>query len=189
MNDKALDPFDPASLRLDQTFTDGTAVRKLLTTVPVRKPSRQDFVRVHPDPAYRLSPAGIIEIKDEREFYLVTPAIAPDLVGEMAVYTIYTAINRQGVVQLWPIRLPGADGKHSAWHRSAADAAELAMRRWIRITTNLSLGAYEIFEASANIPDPTWPELPFTELLKIAFRDRIVDRPDHPVILQLRGAI
>ena len=43
MNDK-LDPFDPAALRLDQTFTDGTAVKKLLTTISVRKPNRQDFV-------------------------------------------------------------------------------------------------------------------------------------------------
>jgi hypothetical protein len=189
MTDELLDPFDPAALRLDQTFTDGTAVKKLLTTVPVRKPNRQDFMRVHPDPEYRLSPAGIIEMKEEREFYLVKPEIAPDLVGEMAVYTIYTAINRQGVVQLWPIRLPGADGKLLSWHRSAADAADLAMHKWIRIAANLSLGAYEILEASANIPDPTWSELPFTELLKIAFRDRIVDRPDHPVILQLRGAI
>jgi hypothetical protein len=69
MND-VLDPFDPASLRLDQTFTDGTAVKKLITTIPVRKPSRQDFVRVHSDPAYRLSPAAIIELKDDREVYL-----------------------------------------------------------------------------------------------------------------------
>ena len=160
-----------------------------LTTVPVRKPARQDFVRVHPDPDYRLSPIGLIEMKDEREHYLVTPTIAPDLVGEMAVFTVFTAINRQGVVHLWPVRIAGADGKLLSWHRSAADAAELAMRKWIRITANLSLGAYEIFEASANIPDPIWPELPFAELLKIAFRDRIVDRPDHPVIQQLRGAI
>ena len=62
MND-ILNPFDPASLRLDQTFTDGTAVKKLLTTIPVRKPNRQDFVRVHPDADYRLSPAAIIELK------------------------------------------------------------------------------------------------------------------------------
>jgi hypothetical protein len=188
MNDQ-FDPFDPASLRLDQSFTDGSAVKKLLTTVPVRKPARQDFVRVHPDPDYRLSPIGLIEMKDEREHYLVTPAIAPDLVGEMAVFTIFTAINRQGVVHLWPVRIAGADGKLMTWHRSAADAAELAMRKWIRIAANMSLGAYDIFEASANIPDPDWPALPFSELLKIAFRDRIVDRPDHPVILQLRGAI
>ena len=78
MND-VLNPFDPASLRLDQTFTDGTAVKKLLTTIPVRKPNRQDFVRVHPDADYRLSPAAIIELKDDREAYLVTPAIAPIL--------------------------------------------------------------------------------------------------------------
>jgi hypothetical protein len=95
MND-VLDPFDPASLRLDQTFTDGTAVRKLIATIPVRKPSRQDFVRVRSDPAYRLSPAAIIELKEDREVYLVTPAIAPDLVGELVAATIYTAINRQG---------------------------------------------------------------------------------------------
>ena len=57
MND-VLNPFDPASLRLDQTFTDGTAVKKLLTTIPVRKPKRQDFVRVHPDADYRIIAGG-----------------------------------------------------------------------------------------------------------------------------------
>jgi hypothetical protein len=102
--------------------------------------------------------------------------------------TIYTAINRQGEVLLWPVRMPAPDGKHNAWHRSAATAADVAMRHWVRVTANMSLGAYDIFEASADIPEPTWPELPFTELLKIAFRDRLVDRLDHPVILQLRGA-
>lgn len=189
MNDIKFDPYDPASLQLDQSFCDGTAVKKLLTTVPVRKPNRQDFVRVHPQEAYRLSPAAIIEMKDDREIYLVTPALAPDLVGEMVTATIYTAISRQGVVHLWPVRLPTPDGKHNAWHRSAAEAAEMATRRWIRITSNLSLGAYEVFEAAANIPEPTWPDLSFPDLLKIAFRDQLVDREDHPVILQLRGAI
>jgi hypothetical protein len=187
MTEEALDPFDPASLRLDQTFTDGTAVKKLLTTIPVRKPNRQDFVRVHPDAAYRLSPAAIIEIKDDREVYLVTPGIAPDLVGEIAATTIYTAINRQGVVHLWPIRLPAPDGKHNPWHKAAETAAEIAMQRWVRITANMSLGAYEIFEAAGNIPQPVWPKLPFAELLKIAFRDRLIDRLDHPVVLHLRG--
>ena len=187
MND-FLDPYDPASLRLDQSFTDGSAVKKLLITIPVRRPNRQDFTRVHPDEAYRLSPAGIIELKDDREVYLVTPAIAPDLVGEIAAVTIFTAINRQGVVHLWPIRLPGPDGKINAWHRSAEDAAEHAMQRWVRMTANLSLGAYEIAEAAGNIPQPEWPSLPFTELLRIAFRARLIDRADHPVILQLRGA-
>ncbi len=37
------DPFDPASLRLDQSFTEGAGVKKLLTTVPVRKPKSTGF--------------------------------------------------------------------------------------------------------------------------------------------------
>ena len=122
MTETAPNPFDPAALRLDQTFTEGTAVRKLLTTVPVRKPGRQEFVRVHSDADYRLSPAAIIELKEDREVYLVTPAIAPDLAGELAFVTLYTAINRQGVVHFWPVRLPDPDGKQNPWHRSAQAA-------------------------------------------------------------------
>ena len=78
------DPFDPAALRLDQSFADTVGVKKHLMTVPVRKPNRQDFVRVHPDPAYRLTPAAIIEVKEDREVYLVTPNMAQDLPGEFA---------------------------------------------------------------------------------------------------------
>lgn len=187
MND-TLNPFDPASLRLDQSFTDGTQVKKLLTTIPVRKPKGQDFVRVHPDANYRLCPAAIIELKDERETYLVTPVIAADLVGEITAVAIYTAINRLGVVHLWPVRLPTPDGRANSWHNSAQIAVDLAMKRWVRMTANMSLGGYDIAEAAGNIPDPIWPDLPFTELLKIAFRDRLIDRLDHPVIQHLRGA-
>jgi hypothetical protein len=53
----------------------------------------------------------------------------------------------------------------------------------------MGLGAYEVAEAQATFPDPAWPEHTFHELLKIAFRDRFIDREDHPVILRLRGAI
>src|SRR5262245_41194598 len=141
-NGPAPNPFDPAALRLDQSFAGAVGVKKLLTTVPVRKPNRQDFVRVHPDPANRLTPAAIVELKEEREVYLVTPAMAMELPGELTVATLYTSINRQGVLHLWPVKLPGPDGKHNEWHRSAAEAAELAMRRWVRLTANMSLGAY-----------------------------------------------
>jgi hypothetical protein len=182
-------PFDNlSSLRLDQSYAD-TGVKKLLTTVPVRKPNRQDFVRVHPNPAYRLSPAGIIEIKEDREVYLVTPEMAQELVGEFAVATLFTAINRQGVLHLWPVKLPGHNGKHNAWHRSAAQAAEHAMNRWIRVTANSPLGAYEIFEAKGDLPQPEWPDVSFQDILKIAFHDRIVDRFDHPLVMRLRGAV
>jgi hypothetical protein len=180
------DPFDLTKLRLDQSFVESAGVKKLLTTVPVRKPNPQDFVRVHADPEYRAALA-IIELKDDREIYLVPPAIARELPGEFAMATIYAAINRQGVAFLWPVRLPTPDGRINEWHRSAAEAAELAMRRWVRVKANTSLGAYEMFEAASTIPDPGWPELPFQELLRIGFRDRLIDRLDHAVVKRLRG--
>jgi hypothetical protein len=90
-------------------------------------------------------------------------------------------------VFLWPVRLPGPDGKLNEWWRSAAEAAELAMTRWVRVKANMDLGAYEIFSATGTLQDPTWPELSFNELLRIAFRDRVVDNIGHPVVKRLRG--
>jgi hypothetical protein len=184
-----LNPFDPAALRLDQSFADTVGVKKQLMTVPVRKPNRQDFVRVHPDLEYRLTPAAIIEVKEDREIYLVRPNMAQELAGEIATVTLYTTINRQGVLILWPVKLPAPDGRHNEWHRSSAEGAELAMKGWIRLTANMSLGAYEVFEATGDLPEPEWPDIPFHQILEIAFSDRIVDRADHPLIQRLRGQV
>jgi hypothetical protein len=183
-----LNPFDPAALRMDQSFADTVEVKKLLTTVPVRKPSKQEFVRVHPHSAYRL-PAGIIEVKEDRETYLVTPKMIAVVNDLYAPVTLFTAINRRGTVFLWPVKLPRSDGRHNEWHRSAAEAAERAMKEWLRISANMSLAAYEMFEAAGDLPEPVWPDFTFQEILKIAFRDRLVDRPDHPLVQSLRGII
>jgi hypothetical protein len=164
-------------------------VKKLLTTVPVRKPNRQDFVRVHPDPAYRLTPAAIIEVKEDREVYLVTPNMAQALPGEFSTATLLTTINRQGTLHLWPVKLPTQDRRQNEWHRSAAEAAGRAMKKWVRVTASMSLGAYEIFEAGGDLPEPVWPDIPFQEILKIAFRERIVDRADHPLVQRLLGVL
>jgi hypothetical protein len=53
----------------------------------------------------------------------------------------------------------------------------------------MSLGAYEIFEASGDLPEPGWPDISFEEILKIAFRERLVDRADHPLVQRLRGIV
>ena len=185
-SDNTLSHFDPAKLRLSQTFSEGGAVKKLLTTVHVAKPSRQDFVRVHPDEEFRLT-AALLELKDERECYLVAPEVQAELAGEWFGYNLYTYINRQGTTRLWPVRLPDASGKHNSWHQSALEAAEHAISKWVRITANMDNKCYDISVATANIPDAVWPEQTFQELLMIAFRGKLIDRVDHPVVLKLRG--
>jgi hypothetical protein len=128
-----------------------------------------------------------IELKEDRELYLVGPRMRADLSTESVPSTLFTAINRQGVVFLWPVRLPGPDGKTNEWWRSAREAAQLAMTKWVRIKANMSLGGYEMFTAESVMQDPEWPDLAFAELLRIAFRDRIITGPDHPVVKRLRG--
>src|SRR5438132_289509 len=119
-----LDPFgDPSSLRLDQSFADTVGVRKLLTTVPDRKPNRQEFVQVHPDAAYRLTPAAIIEVKEDGEVYLVRPDVVPAVPGEFVTASLFATISRQGTLFLWPVKLPNPDGRQNEWHRSAAEGA------------------------------------------------------------------
>ena len=182
----APDPFDLQSLRLNPSFLETAGVKKLLTTVPARRPSPQDFVRVHPAPDFRENFA-MIDLKDDREDFLVRPEIWPDLVGEVIYKTIFTAINRQGVVFLWPVRLPAPDDRKSAWPRSAREAAEMAMDKWVRMQANMSLGAYEITVAAGEMAEPVWPDLSFQDLVRIAYRERMITSLDHPVVRRLRG--
>ena len=66
---------------------------------------------------------------------------------------------------------------------------ELAKTKWLRVAANMSAGNYEAFEAVAQLGEPQWPDMPFSEVLKIAFKDFMIDSLDHPVLKQLRGEI
>ena len=184
----AADPFDPSRLRLSQDFISAAGVKKVLNTVPVRKPSKETFVMTHPSPIYRIQTC-VIELKEDSETYLVDPSLWSELIGEttFSPRALFTAMNRQGVLFLWPIRLPGADGRVDDWSRSAMEAAQHAQNKWVRVTSNMSLGAYELFEAAGQWPSPEWPDLPFNQILKIAFRDHFIDTMDHPILRRLRG--
>ena len=187
-HDESLGRFSPERLRLNQDFLSQVGVKKALLTVPVRKPAKEWFIRVHPNETYRLQTA-VLELKEEREIYIIDPNIWSELQTESTVGTrvFFTAMNRQNMLFLWPIRLPGVDGRIDEWNRSAMEAATMAAEGWVRVASNMSLGAYEVYQATANLPDAEWPELPFEEILRIAFKDRMIDDLDHPVLQKLRG--
>ena len=156
--------------------------------MPVRKLHPQHFIRVHADPAFHQAFA-VIELKEDRERYLVTPSIAAALPAEIVSEMLFTAITRQKVIFLWPVRMPAADGRSNEWHRSAMEHAERAMQAWIRVIANMELGAYEAIEAPGNLPEPEWPtDYSFDDLLRIGFRDRIISGFDHPVLKRILEA-
>jgi hypothetical protein len=174
------------ALRLSQDMASVTGTREILAHVAVRKPNRTEFVRVHPDPQMTLLTAVFTD-KEERETFIVAPAMREALLGEIRPVLLMTAITRQGVLFVWPVPLPDESGRRNAWSETAREGSELAKSAWVRLAADMSLGAYRLYQAEGALSEPTWPDKTLSDLLEIAFRGRIIDSEDHPVVRRLRG--
>ena len=179
-------PF--SSLRLSQNFGQTLGVKKVLTTVPVGKPTKDRFFRTHESSNW-VYPTWILENKATGETYIVSEEVASVLGDLVRAVELYTAIDRQNNVFFTPIPLPGPNGVRNPWHESLLQAVVRARLVWLRITANKDLGGYDIFEATAKLPEPIWPDITIDELLAIAFRGRIITSPDHPVVQEKLGGV
>src|SRR5215831_3819387 len=124
------------SLRLSQIF-DGVPTERLLTAIKVGRPDTQTFFRVRAGDAWRGNYA-LIQFGDDREMYIVAGALQAELAAEIRAVTLYTVINRTGTVRLWPINLPGPDGRDNEWFISARAVADIATTCWVRLQNNKS---------------------------------------------------
>ena len=186
LHTESLDPFDPANQRISPNYAETVGVKQVLSTVPVRKPNSQDFFRVRGEQEYQLD-TMVLQLKEDRDTYFVTPELQDALIDELVPVRLYLTMNRQGVLALWPARLPGDDGKTNDWWESALEASGMAMQSWIRMSADMSLGAYRIFQAKGELSPPVWPEGEFRDFLRIAFGKNMIDSLDHPIVQRLNG--
>ena len=177
------DTWDLTRLRLAQDFSSERGT-KVLTRVAVRRPGRQEYVRVRGGEDWRLTTL-VLRHEESRELYLVDPSLRASLSLEVKPVTLFTAITRSNTVFLWPCALPN-EQRPNLWHQTAFDAALRAIEDWIRLTPDLDAGQYDLFVAEYNF-DPEWPDLTFQDLLKLAFKERFMRSLDHPVVQQLHG--
>lgn len=182
------DPFDPASLRLSSAESLGIGVKRVITTIAVNKPNKQDFVRAHCDAAYHLDTA-ILEDNVDRQIYLVAPCLWHELTAEIKPVKLVTAITRHGQIFLWPATLPSPDGRTNRWHESMLAAQRHATEQWVRVQSDMPSGEYTVHQATGNLPEPEWPEMSFAEIFKVAFQGRMIQTMDHPILKALRGEI
>jgi hypothetical protein len=182
------DPFDPAALRLGADYAEGLGVRKVITLVPNRKPNKSEWFQVRPGEAWRLQTAVLeLERGIERSTYLVTPSLWAELSGEISPALLLTCINRANDLFLWRIKLPGPDGRSNTWTESALEIAQAAAGTWCRMKSDTTNGIYSHWVSTEPLSDPKWPDLTFNEIIKLAFRGRMIDSLDHPVVRELRG--
>jgi hypothetical protein len=184
------DVFNPENLRLTQDFLSTGGVKKHITSVPARKPTKEEWFQVHPSPDYVVD-ALVLELKNTSEIFLVARDLHGALAAERTVTArrIFTAINRQGSVFLWPAKLPSPDGRQDRWAESALEAAQEATKSWVRLQADMGLGSYVFFTPLAELSPPDWPETDFRQLLKLAYRNNYIDSPDHLVLRRLRGEV
>jgi len=183
------DPFDLDALRAAPL--DDLDLEVVLTTVPVRKPGNRDFFRVNPNPEFVIDSYVLEHENDlDRETYWVAPGLRAELAEDLRAVRLFTCITKRGTVFLWPAKLPIAGSNTGrAWHVSALQAAEEAKSLWVKLSSNKSLAAYEYVKALGDLGEPQWPDKTFRELIGLAFKDRVIETTEHPVIRELRGEI
>ena len=180
--------LDLKALRLPANYGETLGVKKLLTTVPVSKPRKPQFFRTHASIDMTFN-TMLLEQKETRETYVVMPDIAQELSELVRPVQLHTAIDRQNNVFLIPVPLPGESGNRNPWHESLAQAVELAKTKWVRIAANMHMGAYDVCEAQAPLPEPEWPEHNIEVLIQVAFRGKIIASLEHPVVQALLGRV
>jgi len=184
---KPYDPFDTSSLR-DDSLGD-IRVEKVLTAVPVRRPKRNEYVRVHPE---FVCDRKLVERDTgmEKECYLITPEVEDLVLEEWRWTRLFVAITRRGTVFIWPIKIPlEGSGTGARIFETAAKGAEQARSLWTKLVWDRDLGGYEMFRAKGDLGEPVWPEKSFRDLMEIAFRNYLIDTEDHPVIRELEGQL
>jgi hypothetical protein len=182
--------LNPENFRVDESILDEPAVKTVLTAIPIRKPYQQEFIRVHPGLDYREGPVFFINLKQNSEFYLVSPELKAELrPREYWVGHIFLATNRLGKPFLWIVTAQSPTGRISDWYTSAIECAERAMEQWVQVVADRDAGVYTVALAEDPLEEPEWPEQSFQELFRIGFKRRTVRSLEHPVFKQLRGRV
>jgi hypothetical protein len=180
-----------AKLRINPNL-ETTTVKRLLTRVPVQKTFKnQNFVRVHPDPAFRDEGVGIIELERDRRFYAVDPELSEVLKAYYKRHYVFTATTIGRAPFLWIIPMPEEDGSWNNWNRTKYDCALVAMDRWIQVH-NGGDGWIPVVLNEPK-PDPDWPEwlnpcVNLDQIIDLGFKSTYINKLDHPAVeILLRG--
>lgn len=188
-----LDPFSNLEeFKVGQDFNEFQAVIDY-SVIPLRKPGRQQWFRVHD--TLRLDNVCFLEVEQEEgpaESFMLTASVAPSLVNLPGISkrSLRLCVCRPNNSPfLWAIKMPKGTGtKHDEWSVSAMKIAAIGEGTWVRMSSDMQLGAYKHHTATAEWAEPTWPSLSISEVLRRSIGDRhIISSVDHPVIKQLLG--
>ena len=181
----SVDPFDPANFAAPPDAEMVVAQRELVTC-RVGKPPRDSFCRAHIDMEMSVE-AFLLTLESQGEVFLLTPRAAKGIPELAKRVRLTRAITRQGDEFLWVTNPVPVHGRDNPYWISNRKALEMAKSRWVRMQSNQAVKAYDVFTASADIPDPTWSNYALADLLRAGFGENRINDPQHPVIRRILG--
>lgn len=159
---------------------------KILTSLPVRKPKRDEWIRLHPEIHAR---AYVYEARDDHSWYVVLPEVVEPMIDVVRYVQLHLALNYSGSTFVWPVPVPTERKAHRA-HITAFAGAEQATREWVRVSWGEN--EYDIYRRSSAKIEPAWPSEITTpgQMLRFAAKAggfEVIDSIDHPVVKNLQG--
>lgn len=174
--------LDFRRFKLDEKYAQHQGEQRTLA-VKARRPRSDEWFTVHPDPEFSQETNALIVAADF-SYYLVDPSIVPQLEGaDYKVMNLHTAITARGSIFMLTVGT-GSDG----FSESLRAAVEQAKEGYVRVASNTAERQYDAFLPKKEIPPPVWPaDLTFDGVMEMAFKDRVIDSVNHPVIKGLHG--
>jgi len=179
--------FDLSEFYVPQGVSEGDiSAEKILTSVPIRKAKKAEFVRSHADIAYQRE-FYLYEDKDgDGAYYVVHPRLVSEITAFVAQYLIVLCVNSNDVPFFFPVKL--SDTKMNAKHKAnALQFVELTKTKWTRRTWNETAGEHDLFVAKNMAKEPVFPDESIEDLLKLAIRGGMIKSTDHPLYKKLLG--
>jgi hypothetical protein len=184
----AANVFDDLEKARAREETEVSYSQRQISHIVVKRPEPHWFVRLKPD-------WGIeVIIHEDRENSGMIYYVWPELEEEMGRFA-RRVLLRQGVTTtgtyfLWPLKLPSKTGETNLYNSTAMLCADRCssepLDQFYAIRSNKQSGGYETERATKTHPEPKWLDLSVTEILKLAFGDRVILNTDHPVLRRLR---
>jgi len=168
-----------------------SASSEQLTRVSTNKPRKDIYFRTHPEHFHDLV---VLEVEEgmERKSYPVTTDVFNAMSEEPTLKSkrYYLYVTQSASYGLWGVSLPmDGSGDINSWSESALAIIEHAKSEWIRHYAKRGDSGYRLIPASKDLGDPVWPAESWEELLELAFKGKIINDLDHPVLQKLRGEL
>jgi hypothetical protein len=171
----------------EMTRTDAVPTKPLLASVPIGKPPKDTFVRCHPSHIVTLY---LYKDEETGESYMLPPSLAEVAQRDQAFRKrdLRLAVTVTGAVFIWETAMRGGEtGANNTWNISMWNAQAAALDNWVRVVSNRQNASYDIMVSESDLGEPAYPEEQFNEILRVAFRNKVIETLDHPILKKLRG--